>query len=116
LGSIELIAPKIYNYFKNGVNMKKMSQKTKFRVTFLMLCFIISSVLFVSSIFSYISQIADTKKEIAMLENDYKTALSEEENLKEEINKLQDPEYMAKYAREKYLYSKDDEIVIKIEE
>ena len=51
-----------------------------------------------------------------MLEDNYKIALSEEENLKEEINKLQDPEYMAKYAREKYLYSKDDEIVIKIEE
>ena len=96
--------------------MKKMSQKTKFRVTFLMLCFIITSVLFVSSIFSYISQIADTKKEIALLEKEYKDSLTEEENLKEEINKLQDPEYMAKYAREKYLYSKDDEIVIKIEE
>ena len=51
-----------------------------------------------------------------MLEDNYKKALSEEESLKEEINKLQDPEYMAKYAREKYLYSKDDEIVIKIEE
>ena len=81
-----------------------------------MLCFIISSVLFVSSIFSYISQISNTKKEIALLETNYKKALSEEEDLKEEINKLQDPEYMAKYAREKYLYSKDDEIVIKIEE
>ena len=96
--------------------MKRLSQKTKFRVTFLMLCFIISSVLFVSSIFSYISQISNTKKEIALLETNYKKALSEEEDLKEEINKLQDPEYMAKYAREKYLYSKDDEIVIKIEE
>ena len=81
-----------------------------------MLCFIISSVLFVSSIFSYISQIADTKKEIAMLEKSYKDALSEEEQLKDEINKLQDPEYMARYAREKYLYSGKDEIIIKIEE
>jgi cell division protein FtsB len=42
--------------------------------------------------------------------------LAEEENLKEEINRLQDPEYMAKYAREKYLYSKNGEIIIKIEE
>ena len=96
--------------------MKRMSQKTKFRVTFLMLCFIITSVLFVSSIFSYISQISDTKKEMAMLDKEYKDSLAEEERLKDEINKLQDPEYMAKYAREKYLYSKDDEIVIKIEE
>ena len=36
--------------------------------------------------------------------------------LKNEINKLQDPEYMARYAREKYLYSKNNEIIIKIEE
>ena len=36
--------------------------------------------------------------------------------LKEEINRLQDPEYMAKYAREKYLYSKNGEIIIKIED
>jgi cell division protein DivIC len=70
----------------------------------------------VSSILSYISQINETKKEISMLEKTYKDSLAEEENLKDEINKLQDPEYMAKYAREKYLYSKDDEIVIKIEE
>ena len=46
----------------------------------------------------------------------YKNKLSEEEELKSEINKLQDPEYVARYAREKYLYSKDDEIIIKIEE
>ena len=68
--------------------MKRMSQKTKFRVTFLMLCFIITSVLFVSSIFSYISQISDTKKEMAMLENSYKESLAEEEKLKDESLKL----------------------------
>ena len=41
---------------------------------------------------------------------------SEKEVLETDVLKLQDPEYMAKYAREKYLYSKDDEIVIKLEE
>lgn len=41
---------------------------------------------------------------------------ADEAELKSEINKLQDPEYMARYAREKYLYSKKDEIIIKIEE
>ena len=42
--------------------------------------------------------------------------LEEEDKLNDEISKLQDPEYLAKYAREKYLYSKDDEIIIKIED
>ena len=95
--------------------MKKLGQKTKFRVTFLAFAFIITSVFFVSNLFSYASQIKDTKNEIANLEQSYKDALSEEKKLKSDINKLQNPEYMAKYAREKYLYSKDDEIVIKIE-
>lgn len=38
----------------------------------------------------------------------------EGEALKVEVNKLKNPEYVAKYAREKFLYSKDNEYVIKI--
>ena len=32
------------------------------------------------------------------------------------VTKLQDPDYVARYAREKYLYSKDGEIIIRIPE
>ncbi|MDD6272562.1 MAG: septum formation initiator family protein [bacterium] len=96
--------------------MNKIGQKTKFRVTFLLLGFIISSVFFVSQFFSYITQIMKTKQEIYDLEVAYNDKLHEEEVLNDEISKLEDPEYLAKYAREKYLYSKKDEIIIKIEE
>ncbi len=96
--------------------MRKVGQKTKFRVTFLILGFIISSVLFVSSIFSYVTQIIQTKEEINQMKNAYIEKLEEEDELNDEINRLQDPEYLAKYAREKYLYSKNDEIIIKIED
>ena len=96
--------------------MKKMSQKTKFRVTFLSIAFIISIVVFVSTAFSYFSQIVKNKKEISELKEVYNSKLEDEENLKDEISKLQDPEYMAKYAREKFLYSKNGEIIIKIED
>lgn len=96
--------------------MRKVGQKTKFRVTFLILGFIISSVLFVSSIFSYVTQIIQTKEEINKMKNAYIEKLEEEDELNDEINRLQDPEYLAKYAREKYLYSKNDEIIIKIED
>lgn len=99
-----------------GRNMKKMTRKTKIRVTFLGICLIISSIFCVTSSLSYISQIYKTKKSIEELKVTYNEKLDEEEVLKEEINKLQDSEYMAKYAREKYLYSKDDEIIIKIED
>ncbi len=96
--------------------MKNLSQKTKFRVTFLTIGFIISIVVCVSSLFSNCSQIINNKKETEELNVAYSDKLDEEENLKSEIKKLQDPEYLAKYAREKYLYSKDDEIIIKLEE
>lgn len=96
--------------------MKKMSQKTKFRVTFYTIGLIISIVLFTSSCVSYISQIVKNNSEMDKLEATYNEKLSEEETLKDEINKLQDPEYMARYAREKYLYSKKNEIIIKIED
>ena len=96
--------------------MNKMSKKTKFRVTFLGISLIIAIVFCVSSSISYISQILKTKNQIDDLKITYNVKLDDEEELKEEINKLQDPEYMAKYAREKYLYSKKDEIIIKIED
>ncbi len=96
--------------------MKKLGLKTKFRVTFLVLGLIISSVVFVSSTFSYVTQIYKTKNEINELKEQYNDKLSEEEDLKSQINKLQDPEYMAKYAREKYLYSGKDEIILKMDD
>ena len=37
-----------------------------------------------------------------------------EDELKGQVSKLEDPDYIARYAREKYLYSRDGEIIIKI--
>ena len=33
---------------------------------------------------------------------------------KDDIKKLNDPDYVARYAREKYLYSKNGELIIRI--
>jgi len=38
------------------------------------------------------------------------------ESLKTEITKLQDKDYVARYARENYLYTKDGEYVIKVDD
>ena len=53
-------------------------------------------------------------KEEKELEEKYVKLLEEKEILEDDVVKLQDPEYVAKYAREKYLYSKDGELIIKI--
>ena len=43
------------------------------------------------------------------------TALKEkEEELQVDANKLQNPDYVARYAREKYLYSKEGEYILQI--
>lgn len=39
----------------------------------------------------------------------------DEKNLKNEIEKLKDPDYLARYARENYQYSKNGEIILKID-
>ena len=38
------------------------------------------------------------------------------EELKVDANKLQNPDYVARYAREKYLYSKEGEFILQIPE
>lgn len=94
--------------------MKKVTKKDRRRITLLIIIFIPLLTIFVSNMFSYWSQIYSNIKEKKELELLYREILEEEETLKSEIVKLQDDEYVARYAREKYLYSKDGEIIIKI--
>lgn len=95
--------------------MKGITKKDKRRLFVLMIIFIPLLVLFVSNTLSYFSIIYTNIKEKEKLEKEYAKVLEEEELLKSEISKLQDKEYVARYAREKYLYSKDGEIIIKID-
>ena len=95
--------------------MKRVTKKAKRRLIVLMIIFIPLLTLFLSNMFSYWSSIYKNIKEKKKLENEYALKLEEEELLKSEIEKLQDEEYVARYAREKYLYSKNGEIIIKID-
>ena len=96
--------------------MAKITKKDKRRVLIgMLLVVIIASYLCVFS-FNYWTKILANRKEKAKLEEEYTTLLEEEENLKSKINKLQDPDYVAEYAREKYMLSKDGEIIIKVED
>lgn len=53
----------------------------------------------------------EKKKLVSKLED----LKEEEEILKSEVNKLKDPVYIAKYAREKFLYSGDGEYIIRMD-
>ena len=55
-------------------------------------------------------------KEKKELEKELDSLKEKEEELKVDVNKLQDADYIARYAREKYYYSKDGEYILRIPE
>ena len=50
------------------------------------------------------------------LEKEYQELQDKQEVLEQEVTKLQDEDYVLRYAREKYGYSKDGELIIRINE
>lgn len=66
------------------------------------------------SVFKIVAQIIDKYQEAAELEIKMAKLEEKEEDLNKEILKLQDKDYLARYAREKYFYSKDGELIIRI--
>ena len=66
------------------------------------------------TVINIVNQIVDKYKEADELEKKMAILTEEEENLNNEILKLQDKDYLARYAREKYFYSKNGELIIRI--
>ncbi len=94
---------------------KKISKQAKRRLT------IITPLLFLALGYLFFT-IITTGIQLYQLhheEQKYKTELKElkktSSELKTEITKLQDKDYVARYARENYLYTKDGEYVIKVD-
>ena len=81
----------------------------------------LSTILFVGIGFVLLKSILQTSTELyekQKQKKEYNKIISElkekEEELNNTVTKLQDPDYVARYAREKYLYSKDGEIIIRV--
>lgn len=94
--------------------MKKVNKGAKRRLLCLFSIFVLLISYVSYTTISYWKQILANNNEKRELEEKYNELLSDKEILEEDVVKLQDPEYVAKYAREKYLYSKDGELIIKI--
>ena len=92
----------------------KVNKFAKRRVLFLFLIFIVMFSYMFYTVFTYWRQILNNNREKNQLENNYEELLEKENLLQNDVIRLQDPEYVAKYAREKYLYTKDGELIIKI--
>lgn len=96
----------------NKNSVKKNSHKK--RVLTLLVLASLFVVILVSSGFSTWIQVINNQNETEKLEAKLEELLEEEASLKSEVVKLQDPDYIARYAREKYMYTTDGEVILKI--
>ena len=95
---------------------KKYSAKTKGRMLvifmfFGMIIFTLGYTLVVN-----LKEINDLDKEMRDLDKEYTLLLDEEAMIEADIKRLEDPVYIARYVREKYMYSKDGEIILRFED
>ncbi len=95
---------------KTKVSMKK---NVKRLLVFGVFSVFIIGFVFVS-VYKIVNQIFEKYREAEELEKKIATLTLEEEELNNEINRLQDKDYLARYAREKYFYSKNGELIIRI--
>ena len=96
---------------KNNSNVKARRRMLLLGLTSL---FIIFAMTF--TIGKYWVEIFDKYQEKKILDDELLALQEKEEELKVDANKLQNPDYIARYAREKYLYSKDGEYIFQIPE
>jgi len=95
--------------------MKRKVKKSVIRLILRVVSICILSY-FCITLISYTVKIKTLKEQKNKLSNELIDLKTKEENLKTEILKLNDKEYIARYAREHYLYTKDGEFVIRIDE
>ena len=93
---------------------RKVSKSTKRRLSVFGVLSIVCILYFLFSLFYSLYQIYELNREKHSLEVEYKELKEEAEQLQVEIEELNDPEYIARYARENYLYSKSGEYIIKL--
>lgn len=94
---------------------RRVSKASKRRL----MCFGILSIAiiiyFFISLGTHILKITNLSNEKKKLESELLEMKESEENLSNEIERLKDPDYLARYARENYSYSKDGEYIIKLD-
>lgn len=92
---------------------KKVNKKRRRTLLLgLLSIFIIFGVTF--SIGKYWIEIFDKYQEKKELDEKLTSLKEKEEELQVDAKKLQNPDYVARYAREKYSYSKDGEYILQI--
>ncbi len=82
-------------------------------IVFLPVCLCILGTIFVY-LAGYWVKIIEKYQEKVSMEEEIVSLKEKEEVLKGDVERLEDPDYVARYAREKYMYSKDGEIILRL--
>ena len=94
---------------------KKVSKSAKKRLLVFGTLSFAMIIYFFITLTTYTLNIIDLNHEKKELNNQLLVLKEDEENLNIELKKLQDSDYIARFARENYLYSKNGEYIIKIQ-
>lgn len=100
---------------KMGKKRKRKASKSKIRIFISLIIFCSVTAALGYNCLNNIIKIQSMKKEKEDLQNQLVTLQEEKESLETDILKLEDPDYIAKYVREKYFYSKDGELILRLD-
>ena len=95
---------------------KRIPKKSKKRLIVFGIPCLIVILYFIFQLMFYVYKIYDLKSEEHKLNNQLNDEKFKEKELRTEIDKLHDPDYIARYARETYSYSKNGEYIIKLKD
>ncbi len=95
--------------------MKKTKRQKK-RIVAMTLIFGIIMFYFVHTFITDWPQIMANKSEVKELTEQYNKLLANEEKLVSDVTKLKDDEYIARYAKEKYMYTSPGETIIRMDD
>ena len=95
---------------------RKVTKASKRRLALFGTISVAMIVYFFTMLSVYVIRIYNLKEEEATLKENLVTLQAKEKSLKTQIEKLKDKDYLAKYARENYQYSKSGELVFQMEE
>ena len=93
---------------------KTKKEKKRLFLISIMLCAMLG--ILINSVARDWVEILDNNSQIKSLEDEYSNLLTEEEKLKSDVTKLQDSDYIARYAKEKFLYSQEGDLIIRMDE
>lgn len=109
-----------YNYGRKvGDRMKNKRKKrvikSKIKIFFIFVFFGSITCMLGYNCLCTVLQIRQLEKEKEELEDKLVVLKEEKEALESDILKLEDPDYIAKYVREKYFYSKEGELILRLD-